>query len=76
MTFENKSPAQVAEELAWGPVCRYAKTQEEEILQAIHHFSNRNLVAARRYEYLKTKLKSFIWVAIWFARAERLFPDA
>jgi len=51
MDFTGKSPAQVAKELAWGTTA-----YEDEILAAIQHFSNRNLIAARRYEFVKTVL--------------------
>lgn len=72
MTFTNMSPAQAADILAW------SDSSKRHILAAIHHFSNKNLVAARRYGYVMAHLKSanVEWVNETIERAEETFPDA
>jgi len=50
LDFTDMSPAQAARLVAWKSDYDEA---EQDILSAIHHFSNRNLNDARRYHRLK-----------------------
>lgn len=79
MNFEGMSPQQVAAQLAKSYAFNGAiQVCERETLAAIQHFSSRNLVAARRHEYILAFLvaANVEWVNGVIERAERLFPDA
>lgn len=81
MNFEGMSPQQAAEQIEK----RYGNELEaidqdllRDVLAAIQHFSNRYLVAARRYEFMRENVPAGMsyWGDEWLYRAEKEFPDA
>jgi len=76
VNFEGMSAAEAADEIA--RIYSEKGTQRKEILTAIQHFSNRNLVAARRYAYLVEYKWKYEGTSIntMLELAEDAFPDA